>query len=357
MNRFRIAFLATLACTIVAIAATSSSKTCSAGASGRWQEVGQLPIPLESHAMVVMGDRIYIIGGWNESGGAHADVFFAPLANGRIAGDWQQTAAALPLQLQHHQAIARNGALYVLGGDNGFGPNGRVSDRIFRAIPDANGDIHTWEEIGRLPEPRTIHAVTVAGDRLYVLGGSKTFQADTVLEDTAWVAPIKPDGRLGEFVSLPPLPRPVGWLTATTVRQQIVAIAGRTSFQPWELSGEIWQATLTESTTGTLDFTEVGTTISRERHATVQLGNALAIVGGGTKQEPLTTVTVTTLTPEGTLTPWVTLEPLPQQRYAHAALAHAGNIIVSGGFLRYGSNETSRQVFSLTVCQDVLSQP
>lgn len=128
MNRVRVSFLATLAFAIAPIAVAFSSTTCAVQSGVRWQEIGQLPIPLESHAMIVVGDRIYIIGGWNETGGAHAEVFFAPLAQGRIAGDWQQTTAALPLRLQHHQAIARNGALYVLGGDNGFGPNGRVSE-------------------------------------------------------------------------------------------------------------------------------------------------------------------------------------------------------------------------------------
>ena len=357
MNRLSLSFGVAAVAAIAAIAVTLPGKTCSVRSKARWQEVGQLPRPLESHATVVVGDRLYILGGWNETGGAHAEVFYAPLADGRVVGDWQQTSAALPLRLQHHQAIARDGALYVLGGDNGFGPNGRVSDRIFRAIPAATGDIRSWEELGRLPAARTIHAVTIAGDRLYVFGGSDTFRADTTLQATVWAAAIAPDGSLGEFATLSPLPRPVGWLTATTVGQQVIAIAGRTSFQPWELTGEVWRASVAEPQATTLDFAAAGTTTARERHATVRLENTLVTIGGGTKQSPLATVAATTVTPEGTLTPWIALEPLPQMRYAHAALAHEGHILVSGGFLRYGSNETSRQIFGLAVCAGAPEQP
>ena len=43
-----------------------------------WQEVGQLPTPLESHQMLVLGDYVYVIGGWNETKGIHEDAFFSP---------------------------------------------------------------------------------------------------------------------------------------------------------------------------------------------------------------------------------------------------------------------------------------
>lgn len=344
---------------VAAIAANGialSAAACAVREDAHWQEVGRLPIPLESHAMVAVGDIVYVIGGWNATGGAHAEVFYAPIAGGRIAGEWQQATASLPLRLQHHQVVVWGGSLYVIGGDNGFGPNGRVSDRIFRAVPTATGNITAWEAIGRLPEPRTIHGATIADDRLYILGGSATFRADTTLKDTAWVAEITPDGSLGEFTTLPPLPQPVGWLTATTSgnrsEERIVAIAGRTGFKPWTLTGTIWQATLEESQPTALEFAPVGTTTARERHATVRLGdNALAIIGGGTAREPLATVTATTVAPTGGLAPWVFLQPLPQIRYAHAALVHEENILVSGGFLRYGSNETSQQIFGLAVCE------
>ncbi|MDJ0708350.1 MAG: 4-oxalocrotonate tautomerase [Leptolyngbyaceae cyanobacterium MO_188.B28] len=311
-----------------------------------WKEAGELPLPLESHQMVVLGDFVYLLGGWNETRGPYADVYFTPLTPARTLDNWQATSAPMPLRLQHHAVVVHNDALYVLGGDNGFWDNSTVSDRIFRAIRNTQGDITDWVEVGKLPQPLTIHAVTLIGDQVYVLGGSNTFRPGTQVVDTIFTAPILPDGVFGEFQSLTSFPTSIGWLTATAVGNQIIVISGKVEFSPTRLTETVWAADV--NTDNQLSpFESVAVTTPRERHATVLVDRTLVVIAGGGANGALAMVEAAEVDPEGNLIAWMKLPPLPEPRYAHAAFAHDGYIYVSGGFLRYGSNETSRQVYRL----------
>ena len=312
----------------------------------QWEEAGQLPLSLESHKMVVLGNFVYLLGGWNDTRGPYSEVYFTPLTPERTLENWRQTTAAMPLRLQHQDVFAHHNALYVLGGDNGFWENSTVSDRIFRAVPNAQGDITDWVDVGKLPQPLTIHAVTTIGDQVYVLGGSSTFRPGTRVLDTVYTAKILPDGVFGEFQTLAPFPTPIGWLTATAVGRHIFAISGKIQFSPTQLTETVWVAKA-NADHQLSPFEPIGVTTPRERHATVLLDRTLVVIAGGGVNGVLATVNAAEVDSQGNLTEWTELSPLPEARYAHAAFAHDGYIYVSGGFLRYGANDTSRQVFRL----------
>ena len=311
--------------------------------TGQWLEAGQLPLPLESHQMVVVGNHVYVLGGWNDTRGPYAEVYFTPLTPKRMLDNWQQATASMPLRLQHHAAIPYNNALYVLGGDNGFGAKSTVSDRIFRAIPNSQGDITAWVEVGKLPQPLTIHAVTTVGNQIYILGGSRTFSPETKMLDTIYTATISPEGEIGAFQPLASFPTPIGWMTATTIGSDIFAISGKVQFSPTQLTEKIWRAKV-NADQQLAPFEGVGMTTPRERHATVKVDRTLVVIGGGGAKGVLSIVEAGELDPQGNLTAWTKLAPLPEARYAHAAMVHGSDIYVSGGFVRYGSNETSLEL-------------
>ncbi|MEM9006440.1 MAG: 4-oxalocrotonate tautomerase [Cyanobacteria bacterium P01_F01_bin.86] len=315
--------------------------------STAWELVGQLPLSLESHQTVVLNDVVYVLGGWNDARGPYAEVFFAPLTRTGTLDNWQEASAALPLRLQHHAAIVYNDALYVLGGDNGFWEGSTVSDRIFRAEPTATGDITEWVEVGQLPIPLTIHAVTMIDNQLYVIGGSQTFRPGTTVGDTVFTATIADDGEVGAFESLTAFPTEIGWSTAIAVDRRIFALSGKTQFSPTQLTETVWAADA-ETAQSLSSFEPVSTVMPRERHTSVLVDRTLVVIAGGGPKEVLTTVEAADVDEQGNLTAWRTLTPLPETRYAHAAFTHQGDIYVSGGFLRYGSNETSQDIFRLS---------
>ncbi|MEM9483325.1 MAG: 4-oxalocrotonate tautomerase [Cyanobacteria bacterium P01_F01_bin.116] len=312
-----------------------------------WQEVGQLPTPLESHQMRVLGDFVYVIGGWNETKGIHADVFFASLTPEGTFNDWQPTTP-LPLKLQHHTVTIHNNAFYVIGGDNGYWDGSEVTNRILRAVPSDQGDITEWQDVGELPEPLTIHGVTSLDNQLYVIGGSNTFRPEnTTVIDKIFKATISDDGIVGDFQELASFPNPIGWVTATTIDNRIFAIAGTQQFRPSKLLDQVWVADiLPDKTLST--FEPVNTITARQRHATVLVDRTLIAIAGGGARQVLSTVEAAEVDAEGNLGSWQQLPPLPEARYAHAAFVHADHIYVSGGFIKYGSNETSTKIFRLS---------
>ncbi|MGF1460464.1 MAG: Kelch repeat-containing protein [Leptolyngbyaceae cyanobacterium] len=348
--------LASLFAGSVALFAITAASACSPQGNGgaepilsasstAWVVVGQLPLPLESHQTVVLNDFLYILGGWNDAHGPYAEVFFTPMTPDGLE-NWQEASAALPSRLQHHAAIAYGEALYVLGGDNGFWDGSTVSDRIYRATPTAEGDITAWMEVGQLPIPLTVHAVTLVDNRLYVIGGSQTFRPGLTFEATVLTATIADNGEVGAFQTLTPFPTPIGWLTAVAIDQQIFALSGLTQFRPNQLAAGVWVATTEE---GPLSpFVAVNTVIPRQRHTTVLSDRTLVVVAGGGDQQVMTSVQAADIDKQGNLTAWRDLAPLPGPRYAHAAFTYEGDVYVSGGFISYGSNETSRDIFRLS---------
>ncbi|MEL7316596.1 MAG: 4-oxalocrotonate tautomerase [Cyanobacteria bacterium J06559_3] len=315
--------------------------------SSVWELVGQLPLALESHQTVVLNGFVYVLGGWNDTRGPYAEVFFAPMTPAGTLENWQESSAALPSRLQHHAVITHNNAIYVLGGDNGFWEGSTVSDRVLRAVPTPEGDITEWEEVGQLPIPLTVHAVTIIDDQLYVMGGSPTFRPGLTFEDTVFTATLADNGEVEAFEPLTAFPTKIGWLTAVAVDQRIVALSGKTQFRPTQLTETVWVAE-TQADRSLSPFEPVSAIVPRQRHTTVLVDRTLVVIAGGGDQQVLTSVEAADIDEQGNLTSWQALPPLPEPGYAHAAFTHEGDIYVSGGFVRYGSNETSPDIFRLS---------
>jgi hypothetical protein len=175
-----------------------------------WEPLPDLPQPRSSHDAVVIGDRVYVIGGWWMKGRGQES-------------QWHETALVLDLRAKRPTwqeipqpfrrralAVARFGEkIYVLGGltednetvrtvnvfdtkdgtwsdgpplpgfdRNGFAPAAYLGkDRPHAALADGRiirltdqGD--RWEEIGRLKQPRIAGRMVGVGNRLLILGGA-----------------------------------------------------------------------------------------------------------------------------------------------------------------------------------------
>lgn len=84
-----------------------------------WKELAQLPTPRSSLDAAVVGDKLYVVGGWNLQGASSAD---APWHEDALVfdlskedGQWQ-TIAKPPFQTRAIAAAAHDGKLWVMGG-------------------------------------------------------------------------------------------------------------------------------------------------------------------------------------------------------------------------------------------------
>lgn len=195
---------------------SQSDVQCFDPAKGVWTDMPSLPTGRSSHDAVVVGDTIYVVGGWNMEKGS---------AQGGDAHAWLDTALALDLSAEKPQwkeiaapgfrrralqLAAHNGKVYAVGGmqetggattevtvydpkSNVWSPAGKIHgggmDGFGAAAVDLNGtlvvstmsgSIQTyddatgkWNLVGQMKNPRFFHRmVPIDGKRLVVVGGS-----------------------------------------------------------------------------------------------------------------------------------------------------------------------------------------
>lgn len=137
-------------------------------AQDRWTLAGELPGPRAGAGVAVVGDTLYLVGGWD--GTALSDQVAAlPLQRLRTgavaAGDWQPVAT-LPAGLVYVGVAGLDGELVVTGGYDG---RQEVAQAL--ALEQASS---TWRRLPDLSSPRSGHHVLHDGVSLLAVGGGWT---------------------------------------------------------------------------------------------------------------------------------------------------------------------------------------
>jgi hypothetical protein len=111
--------------------------------SSPWTTGAPIPTPRSEIAGTALNGKVYIIGGFDETGRSTTTVeVYDP-----IADKWT-TASPLPQPLDHTAAASYDGKLYVVGG--GYLSRDAISDKLFIYDPTAN----RWTEGANLPTAR-----------------------------------------------------------------------------------------------------------------------------------------------------------------------------------------------------------
>ena len=129
-----------------------------------------LPAARADAAIVGAGLQTLLVGGTD--GKAAQDSVFATVIrpDGNLDA-WSQ-GAALPAPRAAASAVFYSGVAYVIGG---LGADGAPTDTVFAGTPDATtGKIVAWTESTdlKLPATRAGAAVAVAGDGIFLIGGT-----------------------------------------------------------------------------------------------------------------------------------------------------------------------------------------
>ncbi|MBN9690440.1 MAG: hypothetical protein J0M24_09375 [Verrucomicrobia bacterium] len=176
----------------------------------RWEDLPALPMARSSHDSVVVGSRLYTLGGWSMKGGTNAPVWpdhALVLDLKKPEAGWREFPQ--PFQRRALAVAALGNRIYCIGGmdsDNkptqrveiydtvagtwsqgpdlppgkfkGFGcsaiaQDGRVFVTAFQGdLLRLSADGNAWEVVGRLEHPRMAHRLVTAGStQLIALGG------------------------------------------------------------------------------------------------------------------------------------------------------------------------------------------
>ncbi len=179
--------------------------------SGQWQPLAALPSGRSSHDAAVLGDKLYVVGGWKMAGPSDGDWHSTALVCdlSQDQPQWKEIAAP-PFTRRALAVAAHEGKLYAIGGMDdsndtttavsiydpqsnawstgpklpgkpieGFGASafgtagGLFATTTTGVISRLADDGKSWTVVGKLNHPRMSHRL-VAGDngRLYVVGGT-----------------------------------------------------------------------------------------------------------------------------------------------------------------------------------------
>lgn len=169
------------------------------GMLGGWATLTALPEEIAQQSAVLVGNRIYMIGGQNNVT-PHNKVSATTIQPDGTLSGWI-SVTPLPRAVERLSAVAINGSLYVTGGSDGR-PTGGASGAVYYSRINNNGTLAGWQTTA-LPSPRYYHQAVVHDGRLVILGGT----ADEV-NGTAevWSSTVNPGGWLNGWQAEPALP-------------------------------------------------------------------------------------------------------------------------------------------------------
>jgi N-acetylneuraminic acid mutarotase len=229
--------------------------------SSSWSVYEPLPAGRFYHASVLVGGRLYVVGGT----GTGTDVQMAEVGAG---GEWQ-SMPALPAGVERHALVAHGGRLYVLGG-----AQQATVDTVLVATIATDGTLSSWTPAAPLSERSEGHAALVIQDRLVLLGGRRD---GTYLSAVRSASISALDGTLGTWSQLAPLTSPRGWHRALLHDGRVYVLGGLTA--SGKVSTVEWASVKTD---GTLGPWQTATALpgARDSHAAVIVDGKMYVIGG-----------------------------------------------------------------------------
>ena len=170
------------------------------GSVGAWSKMTNrdYPIAVATADGVVVGGRVYVVGGTDSTGTPRRNIYSATIASDGSLGAWRPERD-LQKGLSRHAVTAYNGFLYVTGGDDGA----IAQNTIYYAQINTDGSLAGWQT-ATLPARRLYHRAVIQDNQLVILGGS----TDNVNgQNTVYRAPINANGSLGAWATQQPMPK------------------------------------------------------------------------------------------------------------------------------------------------------
>ncbi len=175
-----------------------------AGATLAWEsspaEVN-LPATRTDGAAGIIGQTILFAGGSNGTA-AVADTYVTHLNQGDNLNAWA-AAPALPEARADAAGVVLGNSLYVIGG---YGPDGQPTSTVYSLTVANDGSLGDWvtEDALALPEPRAGAAAVAVSDGIVLMGGTATADAAGATR-SVWKVQQDATGKLGTWAEQTPL--------------------------------------------------------------------------------------------------------------------------------------------------------
>jgi len=172
-------------------------------------DIGRLPAPSSDQAAAAIGGTAYVVGGFTGTHWLDTIVAWSPGRRARIV-------AHLPSPVRYAAVTSAGGKLIVAGGSL---PDGEASSQVLEYSPSSG----VLRRLGRLPGPTTHAAAAELGGLAYVIGG-RGASLDT---PTSRIEAIDP--RTGRVRAAGHLPQPLSDSSAISLGSSILLAGGRSA--------------------------------------------------------------------------------------------------------------------------------
>lgn len=278
-----------------------------------------------ANGAVAYNGYLYVMGGQNSGGTTVSDVQYAPLnANGTV-GTWASTTS-MSTALYYFATAVYNGYLYIFGGQNSGGTN---QNAVYYAPINANGTLPTWSATSSFTTARNEFGAVAYGNTLYIVGG----YSGSYLSDTQY-AIIDPAGQLASFTSTTALPTATKGV-GVAYNGYIYQFGGYTTNTTTNTTG-VWYGQLNGDGTVASWTSTTAQTASVASDAVVAYNGCMYMIGGqnyNANPSAVNTIYYTTIGSSGALGgSWTTSGiTLPSARTGLAAAAYNGKLYIVGG--------------------------
>jgi hypothetical protein len=253
----------------------------------------------------------------------------------------------LPLPLNSLSLVAAPDSLFVVGG-NSF--ESAKQSQVYYARIGPDGELGHWEMMLPMPQALMWHTALLENGHLFVIGGSN----NDGVQASVFCAPLQDDGTLGNWTILPPLPQPRHRHAAIAAHGYLFVLGGATSGDvPSDI---IYRAAVhSDGTLSAWETLSQTLPVPLDGHAAAVVNDHLSITGGwgGNPPRMRDEVYKAAIDPEGNLGPWEPVTSLPQPLWLHAATVAGGGLLLSGGLnLNHPSSALQQTVYRATPAAD-----
>ncbi|MDA8243127.1 MAG: hypothetical protein M0025_03290 [Elusimicrobia bacterium] len=194
-----------------------SAEISSYGALGAWEAETPLPDQMYFHAAALVGDKIYVSGGYKSGSGVLAGFSFAALGADASLGAWD-TSHTMPAPRYAHSMTLFPGMLVLAGGKDGAAARAETWSCPVSTAGFLSASCAAWTP---LPSARYGHSAFADGSRFYVAGGNSGYAASQLV----YQATI-PAAGLPQWGAAPALPAPVQFSAALPGRKGFYLVGG-----------------------------------------------------------------------------------------------------------------------------------
>lgn len=189
----------------------------------KWKTYNLLPYPLAKAAIATKGNTVYLFGGYN-----YDKVYDSILINkftGNKLGSWNISKVKLPIPMYSAKAFTIDNEIYLLAGNT---DEEELLD-IYKIYTNEEEDIDRIELYSKLPIHITHTDIAIVNDKLAIFGGYDIFNSSDS-SDKIYTTSIVGDNKLIKWnCSNYVLPKPLTEHSVIVVNDLIYVIGGHTN--------------------------------------------------------------------------------------------------------------------------------